>query len=271
MYPLILRLGSPVSLVIQFIDDFTAESPLDDHIHVSIAGISACPIRKPGGTFVFTKLPEKSFDVVVRSDFYLSCSFPVELSQLDPKNPVIIVKLIPAPAYPFPSGSTVVRTRVQDHKGIALSNVSVQGTILSVNCARARLVPLGGKDSENEFALMNVLGRILPEDRFLIKARENGYAEQAQVVSYAKDQRRVRFRNPLEHRYGPGTLLLPIFETRSDSRGEAVLYFRHPSSRRFDAQIEFTISPDGSEEPRSLLQEISLEDGKEVNLAVVRL
>ncbi|MBM7868050.1 hypothetical protein GTO89_14875 [Heliobacterium gestii] len=264
MRTLTMRLGAPVSVVVELLDDFTAEPPAQGDIKVLLQGYPVNAIAKSAGQYVFTNLPDGSYELEVRSTHYLHCQTQITVGSLDPKHPVVSLLLKPAPNYSFPSGATLLRARVVDVAGQAIPDVGVRGTVLSGNGARARLVPANGNGEERsgtiEYRLMHVLGRIIPGDIYLLRSKEDGCEEYNQVKGYLRDNRSITFYQPFSHSYGPGALLLPCVETRTDQRGEVVVYFRHPSVRRFEGQIELKYGQ------QVISEKVTLEDGGTIKL-----
>jgi hypothetical protein len=115
-----------LSLAIRLIDDFTSAQPIGA-INVSLKDVKSEPVKNPSGYFLFFKLKGDLFSVQVQSDFYQLANVDVHLSLLDPKEPVQNIVLIPNLAYPFPSGTTLIRGMVVEPPAdVAASGATVE-------------------------------------------------------------------------------------------------------------------------------------------------
>jgi hypothetical protein len=128
------RHSTKLSLAVSLLDDYSKGKPIG-RVEVSLKGRKEKPLD----------LPDGSYTIRVRSDYYFDeDSDPITLSQLDPKNPIANITLKPKPSYPFPPGATLIRGKVYDSAGEAVSGAKVR---------------VRGKDVENktteegEFAL----------------------------------------------------------------------------------------------------------------------
>lgn len=115
---------SKVSLVLQLEDSFSGERPFGK-IDVSINYEAPRVVQNLSGHFVFLDLEEGEYRVRVKSRYYFTAFVPVNLSELDPRQPLIKVSLIPGPDYPFPAGTTLIRGRVKDNDENWVTGASV--------------------------------------------------------------------------------------------------------------------------------------------------
>jgi hypothetical protein len=77
--------------------------------------------------YLFLDLPDDAYTVQVGSDYYFDEDLnPTNLSELDPKNPLVNITLNPKPSYPFPPGATLIRGKVYDSAGEAVSGAKVR-------------------------------------------------------------------------------------------------------------------------------------------------
>ena len=118
------RHTTKLAFAISPLDDYTKGKPIGG-VDVSLKGRKEKPVKNISSYYLFLDLPDDSYTVQVRSDYY----FDEELgttAELDPKNPVVNVTLKPKPSYPFPLGATLIRGKVYDSGGEAVSGAKVR-------------------------------------------------------------------------------------------------------------------------------------------------
>jgi len=97
-----------LTFAIQAIDSYTGKNALYPlNISISINHIRA--YKNQSGYFIFTDLKEGIYSLLIESDFFFPVTKQIDTSYLDPKNPLIIIQLIPKPSYQFPENTTLVR------------------------------------------------------------------------------------------------------------------------------------------------------------------
>ena len=106
-----------LSLAIYLVDEFTQRQPIGN-LSVSVNDGKLVPVKNPSGYYLLFKpkvLPEdvsEKLQVNVKSDYYFEENLEVQLSALDPKEPLKQIELKPNPSYPFPNGTTLIRGMV---------------------------------------------------------------------------------------------------------------------------------------------------------------
>jgi hypothetical protein len=114
-----------LSLAVSLIDDFTKKTPLGS-VKVSLKDRKHEAIKNLSGYYVFLDLPDETYTVQVKSDFYFDENVDATLSSLDSRNPVKEIWLTPKPSYPFPPGATLVRGTVYDTSQKTVPDAVVQ-------------------------------------------------------------------------------------------------------------------------------------------------
>lgn len=260
-----VKINTRVSLVVLITDDYTAEARSGGNINVFIKNHPQRPIRKTGGYYVFTNLPPDTFDVVVQSDVYLEETVPVSPGKLYPADPVLHLSLKPGPFYPFPAGSSIIRAAVRDAGGSGVPGVAVNAVVISEDCARAKLTGDGAKAGAREIGLVNVSGKISAGETFMIKDKKEGRSEYCLIAGVSGDMQGCRVDQPLKFKHPRGALLLPAVRTRTDSRGEVVVYFRDMRAKHWDVILEFVY------EGKQLVKEVKVNEGEMTNLGIVQM
>lgn len=115
-----------LSLAVYPLDVYSNGEPVG-RIEVSLKDRKEKPIKNPSSYYLFLDLPDDTYTVQVRSDFYFDVdSETINPAELDPKNPVVNITLKPKPSYPFPPGATLIRGMVYDTRGKAVSRAKVR-------------------------------------------------------------------------------------------------------------------------------------------------
>ena len=118
------RHSTKLAFVVLLVDDFSNREPIGG-VDVSLKDRKEKPVKNISSYYLFLDLPDDSYTVQVRSDYY----FDEELdttAELDAKNPVVNITLKPKPSYPFPPGATLIRGKVYDSGGEAVSGAKVR-------------------------------------------------------------------------------------------------------------------------------------------------
>jgi len=262
-YTCSLKIGAEVSLVVCLIDDYTAKQTSDNNINVFLKETPKRPIRKPDGYFVFTELHEMTYNLCVRSDIFLDEDLQVTPSQIAGR--MMYVTLKPRSSYPFPGRTTLIRTAVCDSEGTPVGDAGIKAAVLSEECASAKLVNQKTESGSLEISLINVAGKILVGDMFLLKEKGEEKMEYCTIAGICGETRQYRLEQPLQFEYRRGALLLPVMHTRSDTRGEAVVCFRNLRSKLCDVKMEFTCKD------KVLTREAKLEEGKTTYLGTIKM
>lgn len=258
-----LKINTRVSLVVCTIDSYTALPRSGGNISVRLEGMAwKIPVRKAGGYYVFTDLPEGLYNVIVYSDVYLEEITAVNIADLDPKNPVINITLKPRVYYPFPEGATLVRLSLRGGNGLAIPAAPVTAVMITENCARAKLSGELSGDGENTIQVAYVSGRISAGDVYLISEKDNKESEYCSIACLREDAKCFGLQGRLQHPHQRGALLLPVVRTRTDSRGETVIYFREPYPGNFKVRLQTEINN------KLVEKELDIEAGKTLNFIV---
>jgi hypothetical protein len=97
-----------LSLAVRLVDDFAKTNPVGVfRVKIKEGDIKAR--ENLSGYYLFLGLVPGKYTIAAESDIYLSEETVVDISVLDPKNPVQVIAVLPAPSYPFPGSATLVR------------------------------------------------------------------------------------------------------------------------------------------------------------------
>lgn len=264
-YRSMVRFKTKVSLVVSPIDEFTAEPRSGGNINIFLENHPGKPIRKADGYFVFTDLPEGTYHVSVQSDVYLNEGITVDLEKINPAAPVVFLALKPNSSYPFPEGTTLIRAVLRDSKGNAIRGARVKAVVLSLSCAKAKLAQGGLKKGSREMCLVNVAGKVSVGNKFLITEKEEVRSEYCEIAGVLGEPQCFTVAEALQQDHSRGALLMPVTETRTDHKGEFVVYFRNSKAKQFDVKLEF------SYENKTVISELKLAEGKMISLGVIQI
>ena len=118
------RHSTKLAFAVLLVDDFSNREPIGG-VDVSLKDRKEKPVKNLSSYYLFLDLPDDSYTVQVRSDYY----FDEELdttAELDAKNSVLNITLKPKPSYPFPPGATLIRGKVYALGGEAVSGAKVR-------------------------------------------------------------------------------------------------------------------------------------------------
>ncbi len=257
-YNICIQFGDRVSMAIYLKDEFTAQYITDPNIKITLEGTSVLPIVKPD-CYVFTQLNNKMYDVIIKSDNYLLERFPVNMEEL-PSNKSIFFTLKPSPAYPFPEKSNIIRLTLIDSKDKAVEGANIEAAIVSEGSAAGRIM---GIEGENDILnLVNISGGIGRGDTFEIKKKEDNSAKTCTIAGKIKNGK-FKLMKPLTDEQIKGALLMPLIYTRTDSRGECVIYFRN--FREKNCEVRLKIENENTE------RRILMEEGRPILLGRVQI
>jgi len=233
-----------LSAVIIPIDDFSGDRP-HGRVRVTIEGCAVKPVKTPGGFYVFVKLLPGSYRFMIESDYYLPFSGELIVSQDNAERPPVVdARLIPSVSYPFSSDCTLIRGSVSDKYGQTVSGALVKAGILP---GSQRVLKLGKVNlisgNTMEVTLDNPLNAI---ERFNILeiGTTGNKIETCRVRDVLKKEAEIEsvlLQETLIYSHkGHAVTLLEVdaVETRSDEKGEFVLYFGSLSESTLNVKIE---------------------------------
>ncbi|MDU0202749.1 DUF2012 domain-containing protein [Paenibacillus sp. PFR10] len=259
------RLKTRVSLVVCVIDGMTSQTPLGNNTTtVFLEGTRSKAISKSNGSYIFNDLPPGEYRLVVSSEHYFQ---EQTLITIGTDNLIEVVQLKPLPSYPFSQGAGLIRAMLQDADGAPERNASLQATILTEECARARVMAEQLDKGAEEITLGAFTGVISAGDTYILRGRGAKAAEEIiQIAEVVEHQKRFRLKKKLTKAFARGSLLLPVQETRVTERGEAVIAFRGNRVSAFQTALVITYGSN-----KHLTKEVLVTEGTTANLGVIRL
>ncbi len=107
-------------------DDYTREAPLG-HIRLSLKDRTVKPRKNLNGYYCFTDLPHGEYEISIESEYYHAKKERINTAELNPKNPVKKIILVPNATYPFPAHATLVRGLLKDTEPVKDAEIKVTG------------------------------------------------------------------------------------------------------------------------------------------------
>lgn len=250
-----LSLGTEVSFVLCPIDDYTGEYVQSKDILLYFPYPAKNPVYKPNGTIVFCKLPEGEYKIGLLSQKYLNEDILVQHLSSKGRYSIIYTSLKPGQAYPFQIGATLARLSVTDRSGRPLCGVTIRCGISSTEFSRAKVAKVAIKSGDAGFFVSSVTGKISVGDCYLI-INGDEQIEECIIAEHLEGSRYLKTMAPFQKDHSRGSALMPIIKTRTDEKGEAVIYFRSSPAKKFDAKLSII------KDQVSITKEICVEESK---------
>lgn len=114
-----------LSMAIRLTDEYTGGEPIG-RLRVT-ADNSETAVKNLSGYYCFTGLSVGIHKVTIESDWYFTSEKDVDISALDPKNPVVEIEIRPKPSYPFPGHATLVRGLISNTQPVVNAEIEAAG------------------------------------------------------------------------------------------------------------------------------------------------
>ncbi len=261
----IVKLKTSSSLVVTLRDAYTGGQPrIDRETKVYLEGVPAKPVAKPGGCFIFPVLPRGDYRLVIKTLFYLEKELTVSLDGAGSDYVVRSVSLYPRFNYPYSNGATLVRAALLTSGGKPLPGVKVRGTVISPECAIARLAQDNTGQGITKICLSRN-GVMTPGDIYGLRGvAADEVKEYCSILALPGHDKYFTLAEPLQNEYKRGAMFMPVAITSSDEVGEVVLFFRNNRVTTFKALLEFIV-----QQKNILVREVDLQEGEMTNLGVI--
>lgn len=149
---------SRVSFAVKLLDDFSGTPYLVDATTVFIKETGTTTLQNPSGYQVFTDVTETQVTIRIENKYYAPEEVDIDISTLDPRNPVTTVTMKPNYLYPFPPSSTLVRGKILNaaNNPIEGAEVTVVGdTVMNRSGVDGRFVLYWGPLEEDDISVVN--------------------------------------------------------------------------------------------------------------------
>lgn len=231
----IVRMKSKVSLVVWLRDSFRSGPPVDRELTVRLDGYPRKPIGKPDGTYIFNDLEPGAYRLEIGSTYYFRESRYVSVGSA---NEIVHIPLLPIPSYPYGHDDTLIRGMLVDSSGSPVPDADITAVVASEECARARLADDKTPEGAAEIAVAFASGDLQAGDMLQLVGR--GAKEVREIVTIAETleyRKRLRLESPLASAFSRGSLLLPVYRTRTTAKGEMAIAFPGGAASLFRVEL----------------------------------
>ncbi|MDF2726208.1 MAG: hypothetical protein K0Q59_5886 [Paenibacillus sp.] len=257
----LVRVATRVSLVVALRDGFTLGAPSDKTLEVRLEGYLRRPVAKADGTYIFNDLTSGTYRLHIDATYYFRETLEVSVG-IGAQHVLLPVTLLPTPSYPYTNGDTLIRAMLVERTGSPVSGARVTATILSDDNAKGRLADDAAKGSDTIVAA-SLIGRLDQGDRLLLLGRGSKEGRESAVIAEVVEyQRKFKLEKPLDSSYPRGSMLLPVYRSRTTERGELAIAI--PGGRAKTFMVELRIEP-ASGGPEAVDQFVA-EEGGTVNI-----
>ena len=257
------------SLVIILIDDYTAMPVRGTPVVVSIEELFQKPIKKNNSCYVFTNIELTNCHVVIKSNIFFEERIEVDLTKLDPLDPVVYVRLKPLPYYPYNRGDTLVRMMVKDKKNNKVVGAKVSAEIVSNEGCKVRIIQEKIEAGTVEVNFQSIMGMLSIGEKLFVKDGEKSeYCEIKRVLD--SDKRMFLLANPLQYEHIRGVMLMPVVETYTDHKGEVVICLKHVSTKQIEVELKIEYKNEIMSETM-IIDTLKVEVGKTLNIKSITI
>jgi hypothetical protein len=212
-YKIADHIRTRASLVILVIDDYTNRIVSDADIQVLVED-ALKPVRKSEGYYVFLNLTQTKVKLLVISDRYSPEKRSIDLSSLNPTEPIVKIRVKPSRNYNLPSGTTCLQ-------GVAepFSEVRVIGD--SIQKYYRLLYDYDKEGSHEEIHIFNPDKSDLDGKILQIKDKDDKSEIVSVISTKDKENNIYQLEKPLENNYKKvGTKIFPVYGTKADEKGD---------------------------------------------------
>lgn len=232
-----VNISTCVSFAVCLFDDFTAARIMAGNILFLINGKAVRPVRKNDGYFVFVNLPEApvGYNLTIISQRYLRKEVLVKPQLLDPKMPVIKIKLLPSAQYGFNSREALIMGRIL-YGGKVSDRVKVSSVIASDEYSLGKL----RGTEKSSINLYDVIGRIISGDCLLIREADESKSETC-VVKSTQEGNVYELEEDLKFKHSKSSAIMHVLNTSVDEKGEFVIYSRDFPGKSAEININIKV------------------------------
>ena len=219
-----------VSLAVQVIDDFINRPMEENLLSIGIEGAKK-PIRKKGGYYIFVNLQMDKAKLSIRSAQFQDYEEMIDLTQLNPLEPVVKVRLKPNKFYSMPRGTTCV-------EGVTKPGCKIMAWCPEMT-GYLKLMQDYGKSKDRIIQIFNPSQTDIEEKSFLIKEDTKSEVFFIQRVIDNKEETYL-LKKSLNESYGKiAAKIYPVLLLETDAEGKffAPIPFLEKEHRKLVFQI----------------------------------
>lgn len=259
-----LSLGSLVSFVICPMDDYLGEPARFQSYKINFPCCTKKPLIKEDGFVVFCGLEPDEYRVDIQSKNYLDEKVQFLVCETDDSPQITYIQLKPKPSYTFKTGTTLVRMSICDEKNNPVTNALVEAKVSSSDCLKGKIAKAFIKSGESEIYLSSITGKISIGDQFVI-GLDSDKEEVFIIEGQLEGLRHYRTKLLFKYDHDRGSSIMSVVNTRTDNRGEAVIYFRSVPVKKFNIKLSICYKD------KTVMQEIEVEEGKTLYIGKLKI
>jgi hypothetical protein len=229
-----------VCLAVSLEDEYRGDAgPIPDGLNVYVKESLTPPIKNLSGYYVFTELAAKHHLICVESKYYFRERQMVNIMELDPNNPLVVLRLKPNPSYPFPNGVTLARAVIRNTDGTPVRGADIKAVPLFG--AVAKIASKGTSVGDESISLVGITRKVVSGDILLINDKDELKREYCTISEVADNNAGVRvcrIADPLKFEHAKGTTLAPVTSSLTNENGEMAICFRNTFQKKFAARLE---------------------------------
>jgi hypothetical protein len=224
------RSATQLSAALLVLDPLSSDRRPAGSVHVSVSETGKAAVRNRSGYYLILDHSPGPITVQIESDFYLPETVAVTVPEPGEEPALAEVRLMPNPAYPFPSDIALLRGIVRRQGGEAADRAEVSVTVMQPQTfVKARLAePAHAGDTAIKLELAN--GPLAAGDVLMIResAAKSEFCKLAEVVPPDQGDAVCMLTGSLKQNYDAMTPLYwlePYFAatTRTAAKGEWAL------------------------------------------------
>lgn len=259
-----LSLGSLVSIVICPMDDYLGEPARIRSCNIKIPYCTKKPIFKEDGFVVFCGLKPDEYHIEIQSENYLDEKIQFSVYDTEAGSQITYIQLKPKPSYAFKTGATLIRMTVCDKENNPVTNALIEAKVTSSDCLKGKIAKAFVKSGESEIYLSSITGKISIGDQFVV-GLESDKEEVFIIEEQLEGLRHYRTKLPFKYDHDRGSSIMSVVNSRTDNRGEAVIYFRSVPVKKFKIKIAICYKE------KIVMQEIEVEEGKTLYIGKLKI
>lgn len=253
------RHSTKLSLAVSLLDDYYKGKPIG-RVDVSLKSRKEKPIKNLSSYYLFLDLPDDTYTVQVRSDYYFDEDLDIDLAGF--KEPTAI-NLKPKPSYPFSQGATLIRGAVAN-TGITAKIMAPEEKKSAAIIGESDIIPAGTSSIR-----LAVITDINKDDVYMIMDSNKTRIEFCRITDIPADPTNnpYNIEKPLRFEHALETPLHRMVEERTldlkqTEKGEFIVYFSMIKSYKTLVDLEISY-PDHTEK---IIRDIEVEEGKTTSL-----
>jgi len=255
------RHSTKLSLAVSLLDVYSKGKPIG-WVEVSLKGRKEKTVKNLSSYYLFFDLPDDTYTVQVRSDFYFDEELDIHLAGF--KEPTAI-NLKPKPSYPFSQGATLIRGAVANTGITAKIMLPEENKSAAIFCEGDFCIVPAGTSSIR----LADIADINKDDAYMIMDSNKTRIEFCRITDIPADPTNNPFKleKPLRFEHARETSLHKMVEERTfdlkhTEKGEFVVYFSMIKSYKTLVDLEISYL----DHTEKIIRDIEVEEGKTTSL-----